>query len=99
VNDEPNILVANSAMTAMLSAAINRPNALVVDGDTWTLTPHLDDATPDVTITARTAAWTRFLMTPPRDRASLPPGIELAGTRRAVAQFFRLLARFPEGIG
>jgi DNA-binding HxlR family transcriptional regulator len=77
----------------------NRPNALVFDGDTWTLTPHLDDATPDVTITASTEAWTRFLMAPARDRASLPPGIELAGTPRAVEQFLRLLARFPEGIG
>jgi DNA-binding HxlR family transcriptional regulator len=70
---------------------------LAFDDDSWVLTNHLHDSAPDVTTTTTTDAWTHYLMTPPADRPAAPAGIELAGTRRAVQRFTRLLARFPDG--
>ena len=69
---------------------------LAYDGDTWTLTNRLTDTTPDITITASGEAWTRYLITPAPDRPSAPTGVELAGDRRAIEQFRRLLARFAD---
>lgn len=70
---------------------------LAFDGDTWSLSDRLTDTTPDVTVTTTGEAWTRYLMTPPPDRPSAPPGVELTGHRQQVDRLRRLLARFPEG--
>lgn len=69
---------------------------LAYDGDTWTLTNRLTDTAPDITITTSRDAWTRHLMTPASDRPSAPAGVELVGDRRAIEQFKRLLAHFPD---
>jgi DNA-binding HxlR family transcriptional regulator len=64
--------------------------------DRWTLVPGADEGVaPEVVITTDTDAWTRFLMTPPEDRTSTPPGVDLAGTAREIERFLHHLARFP----
>jgi DNA-binding HxlR family transcriptional regulator len=72
---------------------------LAFDGDAWTLATRLDDAAPDVTVSTTSDAWTRYLMTPAPDRPPASPGVELGGNRQAIAQFRRLIARFPGGAG
>jgi DNA-binding HxlR family transcriptional regulator len=65
-------------------------------GGRWELVHGIDeDAAADVTITTDTAAWTRFLMTPPQDRRRTPPGIDLTGTASEIDRCLTLLARFP----
>jgi DNA-binding HxlR family transcriptional regulator len=61
----------------------------------WTLTHGIDDAAPDVVVTTDTHAWTRFLMAPPEQRRSDPPGIELRGRAGEIERFLEHLARFP----
>lgn len=62
----------------------------------WALDPGADqDVTAHVLITTDTTAWTRFLMTPPDDRTSTPPGVDLAGTAREIDRFLHHIARFP----
>jgi DNA-binding HxlR family transcriptional regulator len=54
-----------------------------------------DHSPADVTVTASTDAWARFLTTPPAERPSQPEGVALVGARREVRRFLTLLARFP----
>jgi DNA-binding HxlR family transcriptional regulator len=49
-------------------------------------------AAADVTVTTDTAAWTRFLMTPPGERSDPAPGVDLAGAPGAIAFFLDRLA-------
>jgi DNA-binding HxlR family transcriptional regulator len=72
--------------------------SLAFDGDSWAVTADPKDETPEVTVTTSADAWTQYLMTPQADRPAAPAGIELAGTKRAVQRFIRLLARFPHGV-
>ena len=62
----------------------------------WVLTPGIDeDQKPDVTVMTDTGSWTRFLMTPPQQRPTQPPGVELHGSAPHVRRFLDLLAPFP----
>lgn len=65
----------------------------------WALAHGVDpDVTADVAVTTDTAAWTRFLMTPPDERSADPPGIDLVGPAREIDRFLQNLARFPYGL-
>jgi DNA-binding HxlR family transcriptional regulator len=65
----------------------------------WTLVNGADgDPTPDVAVTTDTGAWTRFLMTPPEERRTRPPGIDLAGPANEINRFLRLVAPFPYSV-
>ena len=62
----------------------------------WTLIHGIDHhVTADVAVTTNTDTWARFLMTPPNQRPTDPPGIELAGQAREINRFLQHLARFP----
>jgi DNA-binding HxlR family transcriptional regulator len=62
----------------------------------WALAHGVEaDVTADVAVTTDTAAWTRFLMTPPGDRPRRPPGVDLVGGAREIDRFLHHLARFP----
>jgi hypothetical protein len=75
--------------------ADDRAYTLRADASGWTLTHGIDDATPDVVVTTDTHAWTRFLMTPPEQRPSDPPDIELHGRAGEIDRFLQHLAHFP----
>jgi hypothetical protein len=65
----------------------------------WTLLHSVDeDAAPDVVVTTDTEAWTRFLMTPPAQRDTDPPGIDLRGRAGEIDRFLEHLARFPYAV-
>jgi DNA-binding HxlR family transcriptional regulator len=62
----------------------------------WSLVQGVDaDVAADVAVTTDTGAWTRFLMTPPEQRPTDPPGLELRGSAGDIDRFLDLVARFP----
>lgn len=90
-----------------IEVADDRIYTLRSDADGWTLahgdaTQDGDAAegggTPDVVVTTDTAAWIRFLMTPPEERPTDPPGVDLRGRAREIDRFLQHLARFPYAV-
>jgi DNA-binding HxlR family transcriptional regulator len=72
---------------------------LAYDGGAWALRRGVDGAAADVAVRTTTDAWTRYLTAPARERPADPPGVEIAGERRAADRFRDLLSRFPDGAG
>jgi DNA-binding HxlR family transcriptional regulator len=71
-------------------------HALRYSDGRWALVDGVEeDVTPDVAVATDTAAWTRFLTTPPEERPARPPGTELVGEASEIDRFLHHLARFP----
>lgn len=68
------------------------------DGVRWTLTFGVPDGTPDVTVTADTFGWPRFVAEPTRERAA-ELDVTIDGSTAAVRRFVRLLGTFAGAVG